>query len=445
MVFALFAVAIMATSDVHCALVDRETAASNSVIGYIPSLWRQTSHADFLQGTAAGTQVSDDSDSVHLRAHYTDPGVYVLVGGRSTAFYRYNITSGIWSEMAPIPAALADGAAMVYDGSAQVYALAGGSSSALFRYDVLANTWSLFATVPANVGKGGDITWDGTYLYVMGGASGRQVWRLDVASLTWLQITTVPGATGTGASVLYNKGYLYVTKGDGTKTFWRYDLRSGRWAAMANAGGKIGAGSDLIAGPRGALYVLQGNNGRQLASYDATVNAWSRLSNLPNAVSYGGGLTYGGSDIIYSINGNDQRYFHSFNRTLNSWTRLAMVPSAVSDGGCLVYVPPVPIDFPPSGTLTSATFDSGQAGTRYVHAFWDRTVQPETLVKIEVRASDSLSEGSPAAEWRSLGTGTSGAMDDLTGRYVQWRATLTTSDASMTPELQEVRIYYYHV
>lgn len=434
----------MATSDVHCALMDRETAASNSATGYVPILWRQTTHADFLRGAAVGTQVSVAENSVSLRPRYTDPSVYVLVGGPSTAFYRYNITSRAWSEMSPMPAAPADGSAMVYDGSAHIYAMGGGSSGALYRYDVLSNAWALFATAPAGAGNGGDITWGGSYLYVMGGASGRQIWRLDPASLTWLQIATTPGSTGTGASVLHVSGYLYVVRGGSTTTFWRYDLASRTWATMARTGSTVGAGSDLIAGPGGALYVSQSSSGRQLASYNTGANKWTLLSTQPYAASYGGGLTYGGSDIIYSINGNGQRYFYSYNRTLNSWAQLTMVPSAVSEGGCLVHVPPVLIGYSSSGTLASATFDSGPAGTRYVQAFWDRTAPAMTSVSIEARASDSLSGGAPAAAWRSLGVGTSGAMNDISGRYVQWRVTLATSDASITPELQEVRIYYYH-
>jgi hypothetical protein len=30
----------------------------------------------------------------------------------------------------------------------------------------------------------------------------------------------------------------------------------------------------------------------------------------------------------------------------------------------------------------------------------------------------------------------------MSGRYVQWRATLTTTNAANTPTLHEVRIYY---
>jgi hypothetical protein len=63
---------------------------------------------------------------------------------------------------------------------------------------------------------------------------------------------------------------------------------------------------------------------------------------------------------------------------------------------------------------------------------------------MEVRASETLAAGAPNAPWRALGAGSSGDLTGLEGRYVQWRVTLTTSDAGTSPQLEEVRLYYYH-
>jgi hypothetical protein len=161
-------------------------------------------------------------------------------------------------------------------------------------------------------------------------------------------------------------------------------------------------------------------------------------------VSRGGGLAFDGSTRLYSTNGNWQSLFYSYNRTLNSWAPLTNLPAAVTTGGCIVYVPAVSIGYYAVGTLTSVTWDTGTAGVKYVQAFWDRTLPSFTTVTIEVRASDALSGGAPASSWQALGPGNHGDMSGLTGRYVQWRVTLTTADASVTPHLEEVRIYYYH-
>jgi hypothetical protein len=68
---------------------------------------------------------------------------------------------------------------------------------------------------------------------------------------------------------------------------------------------------------------------------------------------------------------------------------------------------------------------------------------PSTNITFEVRAADTLSGGFPDASWVPVG-GTSPVLSGLpSGRYLQWRAILTTSDPSQTPILHEVRVYHY--
>jgi len=437
-------IASMASGDAICVISDQETILNNSATGYVPGVWTQTTHAEFLRGSAIGTEVLTASDSIVLGADYKDPGVYVLVGGTSRAFYRYNITANAWTAVTPIPVTPGDGASMVYDGSGHVLVLAGGSSRALYRFDVLSDSWALFSTAPAAIGSGSDMTWDGTYLYVLRGSTGTQIWRFDPGTGTWTTLTNTPWLVGAGASIVTKDGELYVTRGGNKVAFWKYTLSSGMRTDLSNSKGRVGVGSDLVVGPGGMLYCTYGNSGRQLESYSVSANAWSSLSSQPYTVSRGGGLAFDGSTRLYSTNGNWQSLFYSYNRTLNSWARMTNLPAAVTTGGCIVYVPAVRIGYSPSGTLTSATFDTGVVGTRYVQAFWDRTLPSSTTVTIEVRASDSLAGGVPASSWQALGSGNHGDMSGLTGRYVQWRVALTTADASVTPQLEEVRLYYYH-
>lgn len=94
------------------------------------------------------------------------------------------------------------------------------------------------------------------------------------------------------------------------------------------------------------------------------------------------------------------------------------------------------------GTFTSAVLDTGKAGSLFDSAFWNRSLPGSTTLMLEVRASDGLSLGEPDSSWSSLGGGTSASLDGLTGQYVQWRATFTSSEPGDTPVLEEVRIYY---
>ncbi|MDO8578831.1 MAG: hypothetical protein Q7R50_06610, partial [Dehalococcoidales bacterium] len=62
----------------------------------------------------------------------------------------------------------------------------------------------------------------------------------------------------------------------------------------------------------------------------------------------------------------------------------------------------------------------------------------------EVRASDtSFMKTDATPVWTSIG-GTSPVLSSLpSGRYQQWRVTLSTADLTKTPLLNEARTYYY--
>jgi hypothetical protein len=97
-----------------------------------------------------------------------------------------------------------------------------------------------------------------------------------------------------------------------------------------------------------------------------------------------------------------------------------------------------------SNTIASQVLDAGIAGARWDALFWDETLQSNTNVTFEVRADDTLFVKDDVTPlWIAVG-GISPVTSGLpSGRYKQWRAILTTSDASKTPLLHEVRVYHY--
>lgn len=101
-------------------------------------------------------------------------------------------------------------------------------------------------------------------------------------------------------------------------------------------------------------------------------------------------------------------------------------------------------DYRTSGTVASQVLDTTIAGSIWDVLFWEETLQGNTDITFEVRASDTVflkDAGTPS--WNAAG-GTSPVASGLsTGRYKQWRATLSTTDTSNTPTLHEVRIYYH--
>lgn len=98
-----------------------------------------------------------------------------------------------------------------------------------------------------------------------------------------------------------------------------------------------------------------------------------------------------------------------------------------------------------SGTIASQVYDTGIAGARWDTLSWSETLDTSTNITFEVRASDTefqKDDGTPA--WVDLGSTNSPIETGLPiGRYIQWRATLTTSEQHQTPILHEVTVEYY--
>ena len=97
-----------------------------------------------------------------------------------------------------------------------------------------------------------------------------------------------------------------------------------------------------------------------------------------------------------------------------------------------------------AGTIASQVLDTGIAGAKWDALFWDETLPANTDITFEVRASDTaFAKDAATPSWTFVG-GTSPVTSGLpSGRYLQWRATLTTSDTSETPTLHEVTVDYY--
>ncbi len=102
-----------------------------------------------------------------------------------------------------------------------------------------------------------------------------------------------------------------------------------------------------------------------------------------------------------------------------------------------------PSDYAPSGTIASQIKDTAVTMARWDALEWDEGLAAGTDITFEVRTSDTaFAKDNATLAWTSLG-GTSPVYAGLpSGRYFQWRATLTTSDTTVTPILNEVRAYY---
>jgi hypothetical protein len=167
------------------------------------------------------------------------------------------------------------------------------------------------------------------------------------------------------------------------------------------------------------------------------------MTATPNTINSGGALVSDNGNNIYAFNGSSQKFW-VYNISANTWNDSVVSDPTVSVGwgGSLTYVAGSSGYVSP-GTLASPVYDTGNAGAQWDSLFWDSTIVAGMNITFEVRASDSLftkTDASPA--WQQSGWPSPVNSGLPSGRYLQWRATLSTSDISRTPILNEVKVWY---
>ncbi len=97
-----------------------------------------------------------------------------------------------------------------------------------------------------------------------------------------------------------------------------------------------------------------------------------------------------------------------------------------------------------SGFIASVVLDTQIEAARWDGLLWDCRLPESTSVTFAVRASDTLFHKQDTdPSWTTLGSVSPVISGLPTGRYKQWKTTLSTADADETPVLSEVRAYFH--
>jgi len=111
------------------------------------------------------------------------------------------------------------------------------------------------------------------------------------------------------------------------------------------------------------------------------------------------------------------------------------------------YSPSIPLYS--AGYYESRVHDTGNTTTCYGNMTWSAAVSDDTSIVMKVRTSRSpIMDDVNATLWENCPAVANGqVISDLSSafdghRYIQYRAELSTYEATMTPELYSVRIYY---
>jgi len=442
----LMVISLSTFGTTHAHFTSRQVTGPHLISTWQSYSWIQTSQADFLAGVLVNVNTSTSPGSVLLDNQTTGPSIFATTGS-SRNFLQYFVSNNTWVARAIAPANIGAGGGARYIGSGNISVIRGGNSNAFWIYNISTNTWSVKANTLGNVNTGGtlsDYIGSGN-ISALRGASSRTFWIYNISSNTWSVKANVPGNVGAGGALAYiGSGNISALRGANSRTFWFYNISTNTWSVKANVPGNVGAGGAIAYDNGNYIYAFNGMNTRNFLRYSISGNSWSALANIPGNVGAGGSLVSDKGNYIYAFNGTTTPYFWRYDITNNSWSETAVAnPSAnVVAGGSLTYVAGSS-GYIPLGTIASPVFDNGNTGARWDSLSWDSALVAGTNITFEVRASNTLfTKTDTLPAWQQSGWPSPVNSGLPSGRYLQWRATLSTSDTYRTPILNEVRVWY---
>jgi outer membrane protein assembly factor BamB len=401
--------------------------------------WTQTTLSDFSLDMGSNVDVLSSPGDVVL-GDGTD-FLFAFRGANSRAFWRYDTTVAAWTSLSNAPGTLRDeGASLASDGARFIYATQGGSRQ-FWRYDTEANSWATLAHTPSMVRAGGGLSYDGAgHLYALQGGNDDGFWRYDVSTGSWSILASTAGRVSSGGSLVHDgDGHLYALQGNGRTSFWRYDVASGMWASMASSSHQVRYGGSMTYDGADSIYMVPGWYQDRFQRYSISEDRWYALSDIPEPVGAGASLAFSHGGDVYAFSGISTRYYWRYDIATDIWQAETPTPARVGEGSALCSGMAA---HALSGTLTSTVLDTLAPGTEVQGLYWDEVLSSGTDITFEMRASETLVDGEPDSAWVPLGDESPITSGLPVGRYLQWRVTLTSAGTTLTPVLQEVRVYH---
>ncbi len=359
--------------------------------------------------------------------------IYLLRANNSTDFWKYTITTDTWTALASLPEAAANGASLLRDGSDDgIYALTGAGTTGFYRYSISGNVWTALASTPAAVGYGGMMRRDpgADAIYALQGNGGTGWYRYSVSGNAWTSLAPVPGPVLFGSAVVHDSGTdtYNILEGDFLTGFFRYSVTANAWTPLSDAPYNAYFGSLMLHRTgEDAVYALKGwDEDTDAASkgfyrYSLAANSWTPLTDTPVAAYFGSVMIRNAGDDIYVLPGNKSDALLHYSISGNTW---------IGSG-----------TYPASGTFTSAVIDLHDAPTSLGSINWTSIMPGATMLSFATRTGGTPT---PDGTWSAFSPGltVTGPITSPAARYLQYRATLGTTDSSKTPVLNDVVIAY---
>jgi hypothetical protein len=428
-----------------------------NVSAWVSDIWITTNTSEFNAGVPLNVNTSNNEVKLNRTMTGSIPYIYGLSGGNSLNFNRYNFSTLLWQPRANTLHPINYGGALTYDyqGGNYLYALAGGGTTNFTRYSISANSWTGRANTLVPISYGGALAYAQGFVYALAGGNTNNFTRYNPLTNTWTGRANTLSPINAGGSLAYAGGnFIYALAGGGTTNFTRYNISANKWEGRASTPGSIYDGGAITWDGGNFLYALSGGSGgggKGFYRYSISANTWAILTDTPNPTKAGGAITSDKGNFIYFFQGGITKFWRYTISPTPAFTELANNPISVGWGGSLVYVPGVSnYCYSSPGTIASIVFDTTTTGSRWDVLAWNATLPSGTSITFHVRASNTLFDKNvvtPPAWTPVTGTLVGGTYYVYypalpVGRYLQWRATLTSSVCANTPVLHDVTVYY---
>ena len=169
--------------------------------------------------------VADHHGHLYITEGFLQAGSPRVLAG--TGWYRYDIASGVWHSLAPLPVGLGY-VVLAPDSSGGILLLGGAKdawqhlpTSQVYRYDILQNVWTQEPSpTPVAFSGAASCLSDRGHMVIVGGYDAvhdtamDQSWLLDLQTLHWTPLAPLPsGGSLLGASACDGQGHVFLVRG----------------------------------------------------------------------------------------------------------------------------------------------------------------------------------------------------------------------------------------
>jgi len=219
--------------------------------GGTAAFWRYDIEANTWSVLAAAPGVVADGASLTFGYDGVACAIYATQGGGTHGFWRYDVARNTWNTTLAQPGVgIEAGGSMCYhyDAAAPgyyIYVICGGGTNSFLRYDIGADSWNKLADVSANIDAGSSSVLVGDCIYVAQETGATKFLCYSISTGYWSEMTAMPVGLVAGSYLSYCPALeqIYLSRG-GVATYYSYIISSNSWMVVPPPGTGTGGGSD---------------------------------------------------------------------------------------------------------------------------------------------------------------------------------------------------------